>query len=84
MNQELLDRLAREAGADNGKLPLGVYQFFRDELHTFATSVAEECAKACEVEAERQFALECHDHSDIATASENCAALIRAMFKDAA
>jgi hypothetical protein len=92
MNQELLERLARESGCDivhdseDGSV-VGIYatpsvsdlEDIKPVLQRFGILIAEECAKLCE--AERDGAFRTAWHQGLKHGASVCAAAIRKRFK---
>lgn len=94
MKDDLLERLAREAGrhevAAEHRVPPGEHGSFiasTDWVRRFAALVAEECAKVCEA-ASDSYAVQWHENADRmaqaeSEAAQSCAESIRARFKAA-
>lgn len=84
MDKQLIERLAREAGACNvGDVTVErcdeTVCFYPEQLRAFVLLVAEDCAKRCDAEsAEAGF----RDNFGFASGAAECARLIRSKFKE--
>jgi hypothetical protein len=89
VNQELLERLAREAGMtepdlDTREWDHELWKASTDDLHRFAALVASECVKVCDEAARRsrEVVPVVPQASFGETAALVCARQIRAMFQE--